>query len=70
MPLQRGALGKTLTEPPARLEKNQLGNEEVGDFTMKDMKLSAEAKKQVHLLCILPVFAFSPETLYFFYKAS
>lgn len=46
MSLQRYALGKTLKKPPARLEKNQLGSEEVGDFTVKDTKPSAEAKKQ------------------------
>ncbi|XP_009473781.1 PREDICTED: LOW QUALITY PROTEIN: stathmin domain-containing protein 1 [Nipponia nippon] len=44
---KRDALEKTLKKPPARLEKIQFGNKEVGDFTVKDMKTSAEAKKQV-----------------------
>ncbi|KAM6412931.1 stathmin domain-containing protein 1 [Pluvialis apricaria] len=44
---KRGALEKTLKKPPARLEKIQFGNKEVGDFTVKDTKTSAEAKKQV-----------------------
>ncbi|KAM9285898.1 LOW QUALITY PROTEIN: stathmin domain-containing protein 1 [Cariama cristata] len=43
---KRGALEKTLKKPPARLEKIQFGNKEVCDFTMKDMKTSAEAKNQ------------------------
>ncbi|KAM6209175.1 LOW QUALITY PROTEIN: stathmin domain-containing protein 1 [Sarcoramphus papa] len=44
---KRDALEKTLKKPPARLEKIQFGNKEVDDFTVKDMKTSAEAKKQV-----------------------
>lgn len=47
MSLQRDALEKTLKKPPARLEKIQFGNKEAGDFTVKDMKTSTEAKKQV-----------------------
>ncbi|KAM6142975.1 stathmin domain-containing protein 1 [Phoenicopterus ruber ruber] len=43
---KRDALEKTLKKPPARMEKIQFGNKEVGDFTVKDMKTSAEAKKQ------------------------
>ncbi|XP_010281019.1 PREDICTED: stathmin domain-containing protein 1 [Phaethon lepturus] len=41
------ALAKTLKKPPARLEKIQSGNKEVGDFTVEDMKTSAEVIKQV-----------------------
>ncbi|XP_014796309.1 PREDICTED: stathmin domain-containing protein 1 [Calidris pugnax] len=44
---KRDALEKTQKKPPARLEKIQFGNTEVGDFTVKDMKTSAEAKNQV-----------------------
>ncbi|KAM7123851.1 LOW QUALITY PROTEIN: stathmin domain-containing protein 1-like [Ciconia maguari] len=40
------ALEKTLKNPPARLEKIQFGNKEVGDFTVKDIYTSAEATKQ------------------------
>ncbi|KAM4790832.1 LOW QUALITY PROTEIN: stathmin domain-containing protein 1 [Cyanocitta cristata] len=43
---KRDVLQKTLKKPPARLEKIQFGNEEVGHFTVKDMKPSAEGKKQ------------------------
>ncbi|XP_055560798.1 LOW QUALITY PROTEIN: stathmin domain-containing protein 1 [Falco biarmicus] len=41
------ALEKTLKKSPGRLEEIQFGNKEVGDFTVKDMKISAEVKKQV-----------------------
>ncbi|CAM9246086.1 unnamed protein product [Bubo scandiacus] len=44
---KRDALENTLKKPPARLEKIQFENKEVGDFAVKDMKTSAEAKKQV-----------------------
>ncbi|XP_074002919.1 stathmin domain-containing protein 1 [Numenius arquata] len=44
---KRDALEKAQKKPPARLEKIQFGNKEVGDFTVKDMKTSAEAKNQV-----------------------
>ncbi|XP_068252561.1 stathmin domain-containing protein 1 [Nyctibius grandis] len=43
---KRDVLEKTLKKPPARLEKIQFGNKEAGDFTAKDMKTSAEEKKQ------------------------
>ncbi|XP_009069722.1 PREDICTED: stathmin domain-containing protein 1 [Acanthisitta chloris] len=48
---KRDALEKALKKPPVRLEKIQFGNEEVGDFTVKDMKTSAEAKKQSEKDC-------------------
>lgn len=47
MSLQGDALGKTPQKPPARLQKIPFGNKEVGEFTIKDTKASAEGKKQV-----------------------
>ncbi|XP_009977463.1 PREDICTED: stathmin domain-containing protein 1 [Tauraco erythrolophus] len=45
---KRDSLEKTLKKPPTRLENIQFGNKEVVDFTVKDIKTSAEMKKKTN----------------------